>query len=328
MSTPDANLSSAAAPAQVAPPASGVAQLSLLQTMTVLVQRELWEHRALWMAPLTVAVILVACSFPVHIGPLHFGNEEGFWTQDGNRLAVFGWLQWGLAVPQLIVMGILLNFYLLDCLYAERKDRSILFWKSLPVSDAATVASKLLTGLVIVPLGVFALTAVTNLLVSAIFVARASFGTTPIPAAVWSTVVWLKVEALFLYGLIVTIFWYAPLAAYLVLVSSWARRNVFLWAALPPVIAMLVERWSTGTHYVLSLIEYRTWGMWQTSNMEPSVNRAMTGDSHNQIVSLSSVFDNLHVAGPFLNIDLWIGLAVAAAFAFAAARIRRYRDDT
>jgi hypothetical protein len=118
------------------------------------------------------------------------------------------------------------------------------------------------------------------------------------------------------------------LAAYLVLVSSWARRNVFLWATLPPVIAMLVERWASGTHYVLSLIEYRTWGMWNTSNMEHSVNGAITSNGHDQIVSLSSVFDNLHMVGPFLNIDLWIGLAVAAAFAFAAARFRRYRDDT
>lgn len=326
MSTPDANLSSATAAA--VPPVSAVTRPSLLQTMTVLIRRELWEHRALWMAPLTVAVILVACAFPVHIGPIELGNDEGFWTNDLNRRAVFGWMQWGFSLPQFIVTAIVLNFYLLDCLYSERKDRSILFWKSMPVSDAATVASKLLTGLVVVPLGVFALTAVTNIVVSAIFVTRASFGSSPIPAAIWDTAAWLKAEALFLYAMVVTILWYTPLAAYLVLVSSWARRNVFLWATLPPVIAVLVERVSAGTHYIQRLIEYRTWGMWQTYDLEPAAYHVTEGDSHSQVVSLTNVFDHLHMGGPFLNIDLWLGIAVAAALAFAAARIRRYRDDT
>src|SRR5712671_6718356 len=306
MSTPDTNLSSADTPASAAGPVSAAAHQSVMQTMIVLIRREFWEHRALWMAPLVIAVLLVACAFPIHIGPMHITAEQGLWSSDSNRLALFGLTQWGLTLPQYLVMAIVLNFYRLDCLYVERKDRSILFWKSMPVSDAATVASKLLTALVVVPLGVYLLTVVTNLLFSVILITRGSLGGAPGLSA-WDTVVWLKAEALVLYGVIVSAFWYAPMAAYLVLVSAWARRSVFLWATLPPLFAIIVERLAFGTHYVTGLIEYRTWGIWKAINPGHSLERTMThGDHH--ILSLAGVFDTLNVSGPFLNIDLWLGL--------------------
>lgn len=327
MSTPDANLSSAGTPATAAPPVSGAAQRSMLQIMTTLIRREFWEHRALWVTPLIIAVLLIACALLVQIGPPHLGVDERFWSDNRNRVDLLGWLQLGCAVTQFIVMSIVLNFYLLDCLYLERKDRSILFWKSMPVSDGATVASKLLTALVVVPLGVYALTLLTNLILSGIWIGRASFGGVPAAAGVWNTMVWLKVEALILVALLASILWYAPLAAYLLLVSAWARRNVFLWAILPPIIALLIERVSTGTHYVSELIEYRTWGHLDWLNLQPSVNRA-AHEGHRDIVSLPGVFDDINMSQLSLNIDLWLGLAVAAGFMFAAARIRRYRDDT
>jgi ABC-2 type transport system permease protein len=125
----------------------------------------------------------------------------------------------------------------------------------------------------------------------------------------------------------VAMFWYAPVAGYLILVSAWARRNVFLWATLPPVFAVLVERLASGTHYVSNLIAYRTWGIWNALNLE-HIMKSTAGHSHDSIVSLPGVFDTLNIAKPFVNVDLWLGVAVAVGFAFAAARIRRYRDDT
>ena len=82
---------------------------------------------------------------------------------------------------------LVLTFYLLDCLYAERKDRSILFWKSLPVSDAATVASKLLVALAVVPLGVYVVAILSDLLFSAIIAVRASFNHSQILIGAWDT---------------------------------------------------------------------------------------------------------------------------------------------
>src|SRR5206468_10746510 len=58
-----------------------------------------------------------------------------------------------------LIVGI---FYCLDALYGERRDRSILFWKSLPVSDVMAVLSKLAIPIVILPLLSFAVTVATQ----------------------------------------------------------------------------------------------------------------------------------------------------------------------
>jgi ABC-2 type transport system permease protein len=323
MSTPETNVSGADVSASLTPSASAVTRHSMVQTLGVLVRRELWEHRALWVVPLLIAVLLIACAFPLHFGPMPFGDDS-IWSHERTRAAVLALGQWGLTVPQYLVMLIVLTFYLLDCLYAERKDRSILFWKSMPVSDGLTVASKLVTAVVVVPLGVYVVSLITHFLFWAILAAR---GALPQMASSWDTVVWLKVQLLMLYGIVVSMLWYLPAAAYLLLVSAWARRNVFLWSTLPPLLAMIAERLAFGTHYVTDLIQYRTFGIWGGLNTDDAAIRTVHDGQHH-IVSLPGIFDSLNVTEPFLNIDLWLGVAVALGFAFAAARIRRYRDDT
>jgi ABC-2 type transport system permease protein len=260
---------------------------------------------------------------------MHFDTAHDLAANQGNRMALFALMQWALTLPLYIVTVIVLNFYLVDCLFNERKDRSILFWKSLPVSDAATVASKLLVGLVVVPLGVYVLALATNLLFSAIWIARSSLHFTEV-VAIWDTMTWLKVEALMLLGLLVSILWYAPLAAYLVLVSALARRSALLWATLPPVFVILAEKLALGTHHLTDLIEYRTWGIWQIMHLDEVTRHTVSVNGHEQheLVSLPAFFHAMDIGQVFANVDLWLGLAVAAVLAFAAVQIRRYRDDT
>ena len=323
MSTPDTNLSSADTTPAAAPPMSSAARQSMLTTMTVLIRRELWEHRALWITPLIVGGLLVLTAFPIHFGNVVFGAHHEDFARADNRLGMFTLLLWGQSVPQYLVMVIVLSFYLMDCLYQERKDRSILFWKSLPVSDANTVISKLLVAVVVVPLGVYLTAMVSGVLFQAIWAARTASGSLPKIAVGWDTVAWLKVQALMLYGLLASMLWFAPMAAFLLLVSAWARRNVFLWATLPPVIAIVIERAAFGTRYTWGLLEYRSWsGLWNTLLSQP------ISPESGRVVSLADLFDNTSMSRAFLNIDLWLGLAVAAVLLFAAIRIRRYRDDT
>ena len=324
MNTPDANLSSPAAPAAVAPPMSGLVHHPMTKTMAVLIRREFWEHRSLWITPLIVAGLLVLAAFPIHIGNVDMGAHAEDLARPQNRLSLFTLMIWGQTLPQYLIMTIVVTFYLMDCLYQERKDRSILFWKSLPVSDATTVISKLLTGLVVVPLGVYLAAMVAGVLFQAIWAIRVAFGSLPNVVVAWDTVAWLKVQGLMLYGVIVCMLWFAPLAASLLLVSAWARKNVFLWTTLPPLIAIIFERVAFGTRYTAHLLEYRTWGIWDALG----VGVETPEDSHGRVVSLAALFDNVSMGKAFLNIDLWLGLAVAAAFVFAAIRIRRYRDDT
>ncbi len=324
MSTPDANLSAPGAQAAGASPASALAQHSMAKTMTVLIRREFWEHRSLWITPLIVAGLLVLTALPIHLGNVFDGHAEEMARPD-NRLGVFTLMIWGQTVPQYLVMTIVVSFYLMDCLYLERKDRSILFWKSLPVSDATTVISKLLVGLVVVPLGVYLTAMVASVLFQAVWAIRVGYGSLPNIAVAWDTVAWLKVQGLMLYGVIICMLWFAPLAAALLLVSAWVRKNVFLWTTLPPVIAVIIEKAAFGTRYVAHLLEYRTWGIWDALGINPT---PPEGAGHGRVVSLADLFDNISMGKAFLNIDLWLGLAVAAAFIFAAVRIRRYRDDT
>src|SRR3982074_3611727 len=201
MSTPETNLYSADTTPGAAPPMSSAARQSLLTTMIVLIRRELWEHRALWITPLIVGGLLVLTAFPIHIGNGMFG-AHGEQASPESRVGMFTLMLWGQSVPQYLVMVIVLSFYLMDCLYQERKDRSILFWKSLPVSDANTVISKLLVAVVVVPLGVYLTAMVSGVLFQAIWAARTASGSLPKIAVGWDTVAWLKVQGVMLSGLL------------------------------------------------------------------------------------------------------------------------------
>jgi ABC-2 type transport system permease protein len=214
------------------------------------------------------------------------------------------------------------SFYLLDCLYAERRDRSILFWKSLPVSDGLAVSAKLLVGLVIAPFGVFALALLAYLVFAAILGARLALGSLP-PVLAWNGYEWLRTEAVMFVATLLAVLWYAPIAGYLLLVSAWVRRAPILWATLPLVLAPVLEWVAFGTRYLLSFIDYRVNGIWR-----------ILGVGHLNIVSkhglhpVGTALEVLDLRAAFTAIDLWLGLAVTAALVYAAIRIRRYRDDT
>jgi len=319
MNTPNATT------AESAPPTSTTAQQSVQKIMVVLFRREFWEHRSLWITPLIVATLMALTAIPIHLGNLDLDADSQRFISPENRLGWFTIMIWAQTVPQYLVMSIVATFYLMDCLYTERKDRSILFWKSLPVSDAMTVISKLLVGLVVLPLGVYLLAMVGGMVFQAIWSARVAAGSLPDIAVGWNTVAWLKVQGLMLYGVVICMLWFAPLAATLVLISAWVRKNVFLWTTLPPVIAIILEKVAFGTRYIAHLLEYRTWGIWNALGVNPT---PPEGVHHGRVVSLADLFDNVEMSKAFLNVDLWLGLAVAAAFVFAAIRIRRYRDDT
>ena len=294
------------------------ARIGAGSTLAMLVRREFWEHRALWIAPLVVAALMVVSAF---VASVKYSLTHADMHHDGSEgMTMFSVMQSAVSMPLALVTLIVLSFYLLDCLYAERKDRSILFWKSLPVSDNLTVLSKLLVALLVVPLGVFALGLLVSLSFVGIWELNAAFGRLP-PIPGWDTLAWLKGEMALLACLMVGVLWYAPFAAYLLVVSAWARRSPFLWATVPVVLAPLLERMAFGTTYLWNLLAYRTYGIWQTLFPYPHLGRGRAD-------ALASVFGQLRFGAAFSDIDLWLGLAVTAALVFAAIRLRRYRDDT
>jgi ABC-2 type transport system permease protein len=121
-----------------------------------------------------------------------------------------------------------------------------------------------------------------------------------------------RMSMLLLYHLLaVHALWYAPIYAWLILVSVWARRAPFLWAFLPPLAVYALERLVLGTSYLTGLLKDRL-----SAGME-----AFTMAGTMPMNPMTHLTPGRFLASP----GLWLGLAVAAAFLFAAARLRRYR---
>ena len=296
-----------------------------MNALPVLVRRELWEHRSLWLAPLAVAAVVVVLAIAGQ-SSLRISSDTLLRQLDPHeRFALFAAAHLALPLFFALVTNIVLFFYLLECLYTERRDRSILFWKSLPVSDAATVVSKLLVALLVVPLGVYVLSVVTDLLVTGIFTLRLWFADVDEPSILWDTQTWLRLQLALLIVLFLGALWYAPVVGYLLVVSAWARRSVFLWAVLPPIILILAERITYGTEYVGSFVAHRLVGFWRELNIEAGMAGLSASAS---LPATGAHIDPLPLLAILGSPHLWVGVAVAALLVWAAIRIRRYRDDT
>ena len=292
------------------------------QVLFTLARREFWEHRYLWLAPGVVAVLLA-------LSPLigHAALDLPPFNAAESRVALSTLVQWALWVPLCVVMSFCLAYYLLDCLYAERRDRSILFWKSLPVSDTVTVGSKVMVAVAIVPLGVFLLALLTHLVFSTLVNLRFTIGGGPL--LLFNAVEWLRTEVTLFLVLLLAVLWYAPWGAYLLAISAFARRGPFLWSTLPVVLAPLLERMVLGTHHLWSFINYRTNGLWAKLGMGHGMGHGGGHIiSHNHVRPFGVLLDDLDFRGAFTDIDLWLGVAATVALVYLAIRIRARRDDT
>jgi ABC-2 type transport system permease protein len=267
-------------PRRAAPLAAG----SVSGTLVTLVRREFWEHRYLWIAPVAVEGVLIVLGAIVGHGHVHLSDDMDFsgWPDlAAQRVAAFTILQWMLSVPACLVLIGVVSWYALDCLYAERKDRSILFWKSLPVSDGLTVLSKALVAMVAEPLVLFVVALIGFLVFAAMLSVRIAAGGVPAVFS-WDLLEWFRTELVMLVMLTVAVLWYAPIVAAMMLLSVWARPNPFLWALLAPILAPIVERIALGTHYLSSFLNYRAFGIWGT---------LAHGPTHGMIANKSAIND-------------------------------------
>jgi ABC-2 type transport system permease protein len=316
-----------------------------MNNMIWLIRREVWENRSLWIAPLVVAgVILVISMFGgVHVGnggadvSLGWDSDSGPHISEQDRDNIRSAMATApLSKKQMIyaitlstftsilmfTMVIVLFFYLLDSLLAERKDRSILFWKSLPVSDTEVVLSKLLTAAVVTPVFVLLVSSLLQVLFAGVWSMR--FGNSVLGDALmaWDGATWLKVQASFLLLLVSAVLWYLPILTYLMVVSVWARRNAFLWAVLPPVSILAIEVLILRSNNFGHFLGRRFIGMFPI--LESGAGKIF-GDENEGIVTVGQVLNA--VSAVFTHYETWAGVLAAAAMIFAAIRIRRYRDD-
>jgi ABC-2 type transport system permease protein len=228
-------------------------------------------------------------------------------------------------------------FYCLGALYDERRDRSILFWKSLPVSDGMTVLSKVITALCVAPVITMALSIAASLALLLIGCAVLSAGGVNMFAPVFTSPN-LYLQPLRLLALLpVYIVWALPTVGWLLLVSSWARTKPFLWAVGVPLIALMLAKWIS---MALGGFEHDALDVKWFANAV--VGRALGGlvpgiwfaftDGASHVLRPGEVgidMQDLFVASwmTLATAKAWIGALLGAAMIFGAMRLRRWRDE-
>ncbi len=272
-----------------------------------LVRREIWENRSIYIVPLVSAGVFLL-TFVVHTIVLRHRMQR---PADPARLHEVLGVPYEIAAALIMGAAFIVGiFYSIDSLYGERRDRSILFWKSMPVSDLATVLSKVTIPIVVLPLLSFAVTIVTQALMF-LLSALILLGSGLSMSALWTHGSWLQFSGTLLYH-IVTVhgLWYAPIYGWLLFVSAWAPRAPFVWAFLPPFLVGGVELAVFNSKHFFQLLLNRLAGP-----------QAPAPRGANMMQIMSSLGPLQFFAEP----GLWIGLAIAAAFLAAAVRLRRSR---
>ncbi len=298
-----------------------------------LIRREVWEHKAIWIAPAIViaCLVLLVITGNVHLGPIGaLGGDTAFGQFPPDlqlKLLLIAYA--GLALVVDMVMGTVAFFYALDSLYADRRDRSVLFWKSLPLSDAETVLSKFAVAAIVIPLVSLAGAIVAQFVVAAGGSAKLAM------SGISAAVMW-QPEAIFggitiaFLWCVTAVLWYAPVIAYLMLASAWAPKGPFLWAVLPPVAIWILERVVLYSEHVGDFITDRLFGLYRVlgSSGDSGVE---TGDPETgrEIADKIGQIDLVGSLREFYSSpDLWLGVVAAGVLLAAAMWVRRYRDET
>ena len=275
------------------------------------IRRELWENRSIYVAPLAVAAVVLFGFLVSSIGlpqrrraVLKLGLAQ-------QRAAIE--VPYDVAATMICLTAFIVGvFYCLDALHGERRDRSILFWKSLPVSDRTTVLSKASIPLVVMPLLIFPIIVTTQLIM--LLWTNTLLLLSHLGATTSAQLPLLQQPLILLYSLVVIALWHAPIYGWLLLVSGWARRATFLWAVLPLLALGVLEKIALNTSHFASLIKYR---------LISFVTEAFAFTPGKVALDpLTQVTPGRFLSTP----GLWLGLLFAGAFLAAAVRLRRNRE--
>lgn len=302
-----------------------------------LIKREIWEHRSIWITPaavafvvtfIAVAAVIMAAAFGESINPDIEKLADATIPEVIRRAALAGILLVNTGVF-VMAMWFLTIFYCLDALYAERKDKSILFWRSLPITDAETVVSKLLTAVVAIPVATMAAVIVShllNLIIMSVWLGVE--GANPL-RFIWGAVPLLDTwSAVFIFLMAIPI-WLAPLLGWFLFISAWAKRGPFLRAVLPIAILPILEyiifkSWHLGWA-IVNRLSFQLMPIYDVTALASGFDEDDLHSLLEQDISLVSLLD---VSGFLTSVEVWTGILVCGLFVTAAIYVRRYRDES
>ena len=304
----------------------------MISNQLSLVRRELWEHRAIYIAPLVIALVMSLMSLTGQVTISAFGHEVD--------LAIIGASSAGeierqaaitailMVFTSIFVLGawILMIFYSLDALYAERRDKSILFWRSLPVTDAETVISKLLTAVLVIPLTTFAFVVVTHLLNLILWSIWLSIQGGDAGHLLWSAAPLFDNWAATLIIAVAMPLWLSPLIGWFLFVSAFTRRSPLLIAFLPMFVVPMLEKMVSSTSLFWDAIFVRSVRPPLFKGID--VSRIFDEDNFQIAADTASLLAKIDLARFLSSPSMWLGLVVCGLFTTAAIYIRRYRDES
>lgn len=315
-----------------------------MNRLMALVRREFWENKgAFRTTPLVIGGIYIIFLLMSIFTTAHFDNEL-YTFREAVRLLAEQPVEFRARHAQEVMLGsslfftlvlsFVVFFYLLGALYDDRKDRSILFWKSLPASDALTIASKLLAAMVLAPLifwAVFVLTQIAMGIIGSLMVL--SVGENPWTLFL-SIVNPLRPWFILLVSYLAASIWFLPIYGWLLLVSSFAPRIPLLFAVLPPVVFAILQVWIGFLRtFTLNNNLFGMIGEWVANS--PAI---LSAGGHDGRIALSlgfpltDDFDHsvtlANILGRLFSLHMLTGLVIAAVFLAAALWLRRRATDS
>ena len=340
-------------------PRAPVAAPHATHKFKLLLKREFWEHKGgfFWTPLIAGGISLLLTVMVIIVGEVaarRAVGDDGLVTIDkdyvvnGLDLGAIGsrmdaehlrHLGNGLDLSMLmasswpfIVLAFVVFFYCLGALYDERKDRSVLFWKSLPLSDRDTVLSKVASATLVAPV-IATIAAVATMLGFLVVVSLVVMlhGDNPM-TMVWGPGSPLKMAALLLASIPVYALWALPTVGWLLFCSAWARSKPFLWAIMIPLFAGIFVTWFD----LMQVFNLESTWFWK--NIVARVLLSVAPGSWVDAAQFEvSDFDGLSSLGTLVGLkstwsvlltpDLWIGVAAGAAMIIGAIRLRRWRDE-
>jgi ABC-2 type transport system permease protein len=304
----------------------------MINHYAALIKREFWEHRSIWITPVAIAtlvtlgvltMLMFVSGFAKELDLAIFGAQNI--AGDAERQAALTGFFLGTSWFFLIALGFLTVFYCLDSLYAERKDKSILFWRSLPVTDAETVISKLLTAIVVIPvvgvLGVIA-THIVNLIITSLWVASKGGDAGML---IWGSVPLLDNWAAAFIVTLAGAIWMSPFIGWFLFVSAYAKRMPLLLAFMPIfVIPMLEGIFLRSAVFAETVLDRGGLPLFRAMDFEAMFEEEQWRVSEN----VASLLGHIDIVKFLTSPSLWAGIVVCGLFVTAAIYVRRYRDDS
>lgn len=317
-----------------------------MNTFKWLMKREYWEHKGgLFWAPtiiggLMVAIMLLTFIIALGSGKMHNVHVNGvemhslseMMTPEARTQVAEGLSTMfvGTAIPLLMVMSFVVFFYCLGALFDDRINRSVLFWKSLPISDRDTVLSKLATALVMAPLLSLAIAAIVSILVTLLLCASALVGGVNLFIPVFSNPRIYTLPLEFLMALPVYILWALPTAGWLLMVSAWARTKPFLWAVGAPLVAGGLLSWINAMldlNWKLEILWQSVIGRLLLSVVPGSWGFLLNDQNKITTDSLAQTSPMQAAWSVMVTPEMWVGVAVGVGMIVTAMRLRRFRDE-